>query len=354
MPISKLALLTCSLAFSAFAQGPALSIQPSAASVTPGQSFTVAVVASGVKDLFAWQFDLMFPAGQVIANSVTQGPFLGTGGTTFFIPGTPGGAQPLTAATLIGPVPGVSGSGTLATFGFTAITAGPVQLAVTNVILLNSGLAPVSATTTGGSVAVQLAPGPQISVDQQVLNFNYEPDQPAPGPQFLAVTSDVPASFSTTIIGASWLSISPQTASTPSHLSVSIKPAGLAAGHYSGMILVGGIGVIVNLYVFDAPRLLLSASSLSFMYQSGGALPAAQTLYVNSTTRHINLTATASDTWLAVTPLTSQTWAQLSVSVKPAGLAPGTYNGTVAITSADATNSPQTVPVTLIVLPPAS
>ena len=45
----------------------------------------------------------------------------------------------------------------------------------------------------------------------------------------------------------------------------------------------------------------------------------------------------------------SATPGMVTVSVNPAGLPAGTYNGTVLITAAGAANSPLRIPVTLVV-----
>jgi len=131
-----------------------LVIHPSVSSVAAGQSFTVNVVASGVQDLFAYQFTLTFPAGSATLNSIAQGPFLATGGTTYFISG---GAQPWSEETLIGRISGVDGTGTLATFALTAAEPGPLQLSLTAVSLLDSNVASIPAVATPATVKVTIA-----------------------------------------------------------------------------------------------------------------------------------------------------------------------------------------------------
>ncbi len=67
------------------------------------------------------------------------------------------------------------------------------------------------------------------------------------------------------------------------------------------------------------------------------------------------LAATASTAtggnWLSVSPATGSTPLTLAVTANPAGLANGTYKGTVTLTGAGAGNSPLAVPVTLTVGP---
>jgi hypothetical protein len=49
--------------------------------VNTGQTFNLNVSISGVTDLFSWQFDLSFDHTLLTANSISEGPFLKTGGS---------------------------------------------------------------------------------------------------------------------------------------------------------------------------------------------------------------------------------------------------------------------------------
>ncbi|MGB7847548.1 MAG: hypothetical protein WBL63_18185, partial [Candidatus Acidiferrum sp.] len=102
-----------------------------------------------------------------------------------------------------------------------------------------------------------------------------------------------------------------------------------------------------------APSLSAAPGSLSFSATQNGAAPAAQNLSITSSGSILTYSAAASTTtggsWLSVTPASSSTPGSESVSVNPTGLAPGTYNGTVTLTSSGASNSPVTVPVTFTV-----
>lgn len=107
-------------AFSCQCTAATITFSPSTASVTVGEIFFLDIVAADIVDLFTFQFDLFLNVddpGTLQALSITEGPFLASGGTTFFIPGTidnVGGLISFTANTLIGPISGVTGSGTIA------------------------------------------------------------------------------------------------------------------------------------------------------------------------------------------------------------------------------------------------
>ena len=135
---------------------PILSVS-SPSSVTSGETFTVDVGISGVSDLYGWQFDLDFTPGVLSAGSVTEGSFLAGGGATFFIGGVAdniGGAVTANADTLLTAISGVSGTGTLASFDFTAGSGGTGTFTLSNALLLDSSLSPIDASLTGAAVTV--------------------------------------------------------------------------------------------------------------------------------------------------------------------------------------------------------
>jgi general secretion pathway protein D len=130
-----------------------------------GNTFSVEVNATGITDLYAFQFDLSFDPALLAAVSVTEGAFLPGGGTTFFIPGTidnVGGAVTATADTLIGAIPGVTGSGVLAVFQFTALGQGTSAVSFANEILLDSSLNDITANTTFQNGSVTVTPEPRL------------------------------------------------------------------------------------------------------------------------------------------------------------------------------------------------
>jgi len=113
----------------------------------------------------------------------------------------------------------------------------------------------------------------------------------------------------------------------------------------------GGTGTVVAnttvLATAATPKMNLAPTSLTFNYQIGGSTPAAQTVAVSSSTSTaINYTATTPTAWLTTTA-SGTTPGNLSIGVNPSGLAAGTYTGSVSVASTGASNSPQSIPVTL-------
>jgi hypothetical protein len=137
------------------ASGATVQIDPASSIFRSGEPFDLDVRITDVTDLYAYQFDIEFGPGLLQPVSVTEGGFLAAGGGTFFAPGNfDSGAITFTANTLLGPVPGVSGSGTLATIRFSPFFLGTRVITPTNVLLLNSALEEIPADVETGLVTI--------------------------------------------------------------------------------------------------------------------------------------------------------------------------------------------------------
>jgi general secretion pathway protein D len=134
-----------------------VSFLPSTTVVGLGQAFSIGVAITDVTDLFAFQFDIAFAPSIVRAIATSEGGLLPSGGATLFEPGSVdnvAGTITFTADTLVGPIPGVSGSGTLVTLSFTSLAVGTSPITLSNVTLLNSTLTEIPATIVGGTITV--------------------------------------------------------------------------------------------------------------------------------------------------------------------------------------------------------
>ena len=163
-----------------------------------------------------------------------------------------------------------------------------------------------------------------------------------------------------------WFTVTPSSGSIPAKgnltLTFTYLPSfNLPAGTYTGKATLQTVGgnptqqdIPVKLVVSNSPLVSLSTSTLNFTAQAGGPAPATQNVTVNSTNGATNLTLSATTNtpagfnWLAV-PATTTAGTPIPVSVNPAGLAPGSYTGTITITAAGASNSPLQVAVNLTI-----
>jgi len=137
--------------YSAQAETTVTSVIPSSVTASTGQNFSINVTVSNVLDLFGWEFKLGWNATLLDAVNAVEGPFLKTGGDTFFsykINATAG--YIIADCTLLGSIPGVSGNGTLAKVTFYVKNAGECLLDLYNVTLLNSFEQLIPCQTTDG------------------------------------------------------------------------------------------------------------------------------------------------------------------------------------------------------------
>jgi uncharacterized protein (TIGR03437 family) len=193
------------------------------------------------------------------------------------------------------------------------------------------------------------------------LQFAFQTGGTWPQAQIVTVASTgsapLPVNVSTSSSG-NWLLVTASTGTTPTALTVSINPTGLTAATYNGTITVTASGagnsplqLPVTLNVAPIPTLTALPSSLSFAFQSGGSPPPTQVISLGSSGATLSFSAVAASTgsWLSVASSSNLTPASLTISVNPAGLAVGTYNGTITVNAPDASNRTLTIPATLTV-----
>jgi hypothetical protein len=210
------------------------------------------------------------------------------------------------------------------------------------------------------TLTVTSATTPTLTVSPLSLSFSYQTGGSTPAAQPVTLSSSSALNY-TAVSSAAWLNATPASGATPASLSVSVNPSGLAVGNYSGTLTVTASGasnspqkIAVSLAVTSAssgnPSLNVAPGTLTFTYASGSTTSGTQNLSITSTGAALQITAAASGgSWLSVTPTTGSTPATVKVSANPTGLAAGTYNGTITITSTGAANTPQTIPVKLVV-----
>ena len=120
----------------------------------------------------------------------------------------------------------------------------------------------------------------------------------------------------------------------------------------AGNLYVSDTGnhVIRKIALATGTGISATPGTLSFSFTIGGATPTAQPMSVSGTGAALGFTAAASSTgnWLAVSPPSGTTPATLNVSVTPAGLPGGVYQGAITITPSGA--SAQTFAVSLTVV----
>lgn len=136
---------------------PLLSMTSTPGAVNPGGSMTLNINASDFTDLYAYQLSIHFDPTLFRAVSVHEGTFLSNAGATFFDGGSidnTTGVISFVFDTLLSAVPGANGGGLLDSISFTAVRRGIGTFSLGDVLLLNSSLASITASTPTLAVAV--------------------------------------------------------------------------------------------------------------------------------------------------------------------------------------------------------
>ena len=305
-----------------------------------------------------------FPNGIVDQIYKTQ-TLTSSGGviTPFFLsPGfkVSGGALPPGLAIVKNPDDSSAIAGTPTTAGAFAFTLTASDAAQ------NTTSANFTITITGTPVAEMMGASPaSIPFTVQLGSLT------APAPEALSITGNsgvlTYTSIATTASGGSWLALQNSAGNTPGTINVSVTNySNLEPGPYSGAVTVSSaasnspIVVPVTMTVLAAPALSVSPSQIN--------VSQGQTTASNVTTQNIEVTAGTGQTsgaatgfsaaaatnkggnWLSVSPSAATTPATVTVSIDSAGLAIGTYAGTVTVTPT--AGAVQLVTVTLNVINP--
>ncbi len=143
----------------AFAE-PILSIVPETQNISSGSTFAVDINIGSVPDLYDYQFSLAFDPLVFQADSIAEGSLFADTGASFFLPGTidnKSGTISLTADTLFGSGPGVTGPGTIAVAEFTALANGTSSISFSpssDLILQDSQGNTLDVTAQAASITV--------------------------------------------------------------------------------------------------------------------------------------------------------------------------------------------------------
>jgi hypothetical protein len=162
--------------------------------------------------------------------------------------------------------------------------------------------------------------------------------------------------------GAGWLQARFAATTAPATLSLTVSRGSLAAGIYQALVSISAPGastkdLLVQLTVQAAapPSISVSVTTRAFSATANGANPPAQQAGIGNsgagTLSGLTVTANPPVSWLAVNLSSTTAPATATFQVTTGTLAAGTYSTTVNVSSAVASNSPQSVTVTFTVAP---
>ena len=323
---------------------------------------------------FPFQIGQSVPATQSVRITSSTGVPLNY---TASLATTSCGSSWLQAANANNSLTGVTNDSLTVAVAIAGLPAGTCNGTITiNATIPATGAAAVGSPLTIG-VTLYVSTGAQLVLTPAILQpFTAGVGAQSPAAQSITLTSTSTDALSYNVgfqgTGGNWLFAGPQNGSTLANanlLTVSVVSGGLPAGVYTGTVTVtaagpGGAAVAdspviipVTLNVTSG-SLTLSTTNIAFPDQTlGGAAPAAQTIAIGSSGQALNYTAVPNGnnavSWLSVTPASGNTSTNgtLTVSVDGSKLAAGSYTGTIVVTAAGASNSPQTINVNFKVDP---
>jgi uncharacterized protein (TIGR03437 family) len=356
-----------------------LSLNPSVlALLTPGTySSNVSILSAS-----AGNSPLLYPVNLVVTNSTVLNASQGVMNFNYQIGQSQPGAQTLT----------ITSSGQPLNFAVTAInsncgsflsattptgnTPGTVAVSVnTNGLAVGQCTGTVSITSAGSAnsplnipVNLFISNTALLNVSPAALSATAQAGG-AQQTQSVALTSTDPnnqITFTASVTpGSNFVRVQPVSGSTPSSLTLTFDPTGLAPGTYTSTLTINAAGPS-NSIVANAPVSVpisfvvtsnniasVSPTSLTFAQTFLGTPQAAQTLQIATTTAGqaftVIATTQSAGNWLSVSPSSGSTPGSVSVTANGSNLNVGTYFGSVTIQIPGAANSPINVPVTLTV-----
>jgi uncharacterized protein (TIGR03437 family) len=240
---------------------------------------------------------------------------------------------------------------------FSTLAAGTYSGAISITSSASNSPVVIPVTLTVAGTVTTLSVSPSSFVVNQIASFTATPTR-----LNLAIASSGAtvhySVLATTTSNLGWLTVSPTSGDTPSVVTATVNANGLAAGVYTGNIVIQPVGgapqaVMVTLNILPGAAVVASPSPLGFTYLQGASIPTAQNLVISSTGPTLGISVVAATltggNWLFIDQTAGITPVNLRVSINPTGLTPGPYTGAITITPSDQAVAPFTVLVNLTV-----
>lgn len=220
------------------------------------------------------------------------------------------------------------------------------------------------------ALAVPL-PALALSVAPTSLSFSTTPGGTPPASQSITFWKGGDRTKSYTVsANSSWITVTPTSGTLSSEqdlITVSVNPSGLSGGSYATSVVIAMEGfkgrisrttIPVSLTVggtSTTPSISLNPSALSFSAVAGGTAPAAQLITLtNPSGGTLSWTTSDNAAWLSLSTGSGTTTTEtdsISATVNPTGLAAGSYTAAITISATGAANTPQVIPVSLMLSP---
>ena len=254
-----------------------------------------------------------------------------------------------------------TGATTPATLSINYSVSGLVQGTYTGRVTITSGTLPALIIPVTLQTIVD---NQTLAANPQQISTTYHIGTFPPAAATVQVTASGGAAAITlqaaTDSGGPWLSVTPQSSTTPTALSISYSVNGLTQGTYTGRVTVSLTGTLLTLtipvtlqVIADNVQLLAAPTSLTFSAVVGGPDPPSQS--INVTVVGLNrlfqavVSAPPNGKWLTVTPSGALTPATLTVAVTTKDLPAATYTGSLTMAVSGLPNGSVTIPVTFTI-----
>jgi uncharacterized protein (TIGR03437 family) len=355
--------------------------KPVEAALTAGSYTTSVIVTSGSNQvtvpitLIAATHPLIQLSTNTLNFSAPFGSIIPPQAQTVLVTSSNGSPQGFTfastaawlTATTTGTNFGASGSGT--TSATLTIQTNPSGLP------LGASTGTITITPTNGdtytetiTVTLTLTASSGLLAGPQSLLFSYQSGANPPGAQIVSVQSTgqpllftvTPTATATSNCPANWLSATSSSPTTPGTVSVTVSVTGMTTGLCSGKVTLTpstGSPVVLNVTTAvsaaNQPELVVSMPP-GFGLETAplGASAYSRSIALTSTnSTPVDFAASTTTPWLGFLGATSGNTPQnLTVAINPSVLgSPGTYTGSITISSATIPNFQFIVPVTLTV-----
>jgi uncharacterized protein (TIGR03437 family) len=168
-----------------------------------------------------------------------------------------------------------------------------------------------------------------------------------------ATPPGTPFAASVSPSSVTWL-VAPASGVAGSPYNITLNAAALTQGTYNATLSFtspsGNAQVPIALTITPPPVIVSQPSALVILGNFGATAATSLTVQLTSTDANLPFTAASNSTWLTFSASDTSTPATLTVSANPAGLAAGTYQGSIVVTMPGAANSPYSIPVRFVVV----
>jgi hypothetical protein len=153
-----------------YAATPAIAVDPPVSNVTIGDTFNININVTNIANFTGWQLNLYFLKAVLNCTAAVEGPFLKTGGGTFYNKTITNNfnvthGKLLAYSALLG-MTSVNGSGTILTVTFKAVGGGNTPLHMDGIKLLDEKIPPkpIPYTAVDGTVQVVSGVGHDVAI----------------------------------------------------------------------------------------------------------------------------------------------------------------------------------------------